>query len=118
VSVASRRPFVAIVNAATRNYLEDPSYYRPLIKVQKPQITIHVRVSKNTSDFFLDEAFVVPIMNRGRLLGQIVCIFLLRYPFRDLVTALHVYADILGPIIKERTRGRENAKNTEDHQAG
>lgn len=122
VSVSSSRPAIAIVTAAAKNYLENPSYYKPRLKNEGLPVIISVRVSKGISDFFLNEAFVAPIHGRGRLLGLIVGIFLRRYPFRDLVTALHAYADILGPMLRERTHGRQKRRNqgtenVQDHPA-
>jgi hypothetical protein len=111
VSKASSRPSIAIVTAAARDYLEDPDYYKPRLKVQDLPFVISVRVSRGISDFFLDEAFVAPIRGRGSLLGLIVGIFLRRYPFRDLATALHAFADVLGPMLRERTHGRPERRN-------
>jgi hypothetical protein len=120
VSADSSRTYAAIVTAAAKNYLEDPGFYRPHIRPsEKPQETVEVsvRVSRGISDFFLDEAFAAPIRARRQLLGLIVGAFLRRFPYKPLVTALHTYADIIGPMIREKTNGKSRSQDPEDHQA-
>jgi hypothetical protein len=118
VSKASSRPFVAIVTAAARNYLENPAHYKPHVQETKLPVIISVRVSRGVSDFFLDEAFVAPISRRSHLLGLIVGIFLRRYPYRDLVTALHSYADVIGPILRGRKNDRQKRRGTAQKDPG
>ena len=107
VSKSSSRPFVGIVCAATQNYLQNPSYYRPgILKSEEDRsITISVRMSRRASDFFLNEAFVAPTSRRSHFIGLVVGIFLRRYPFKELVTALHAYADVLWPMLEETDHG-------------
>lgn len=108
VSKSSSRPIVDVVCAAMQNYLQNPAYYRPHIINSDEELTtvVSVRVSRRAADFFLDETFVSPVSWRRRFIGIVVGVFLRRYPFKDLVTALHAYADVIGPILRRRHHGR------------